>query len=143
MCMLLLKLAASSVFMLQLIASEECAINTKITCSTPTVFNLAGLNRITLVGIKPRITRMSDKDFALKMLGYSMEIKPTLEVVDGRLVLFHLAFSASSTTTIEDTGVKVADIASDASRRKDWYPLAMLASMTAAMLSTDTAIDLV
>jgi hypothetical protein len=143
--MVLLKLAASSVFVLRLIAGEECAINTKITRSSPTVFDLAGLGGITFVGIKPRITRMPAKDPSLKILGYSTEIEPTLEVVDGRLVVSHSACSASSSpAAIEDAAVEVADIApSGASGRRDWHPLAALASVAAAALSGGAAIDLV
>jgi hypothetical protein len=144
MRVLLLKLATSSVIMLCLIAGKECAINTKITRNSPTVFDLAGLNGITFVGIKPRITRLPHKDPCSRSLSTARKMSPPWRLWMEWLVVSHSAcFSAFSTATIEDTAVEVADIAFGARRKKDWYPLATLASMAAAALSKGTAIDLV
>jgi hypothetical protein len=108
------KLLSASLFVLQVVAGEECAINSMIARSTADFqFDLTGLSGVSFVGVKPKVTRVAGEggEPMLTIMGYSMASEPSVEVKDGKLVVSH-----SSCPAIGEGAVEVVDIPSIASK---------------------------
>lgn len=100
-----LKLASSSLVVLQFVAGEECVINAVVSRIAANLqFDLTGLSGVSFVGVKPKVTHMPGEPM-LKILGYSMETEPTVNVRDGKLVVSHSSCSLLGEGAVEATSI--------------------------------------
>lgn len=82
----------SASILISFVAAEECPLSFP---AEPLTFDLAGLSSVSFVGTKPKITRV-EGDPQLKVFAYSMDSEPTMEVLDGKLVVTAGSCSAPS-----------------------------------------------